>query len=321
MRSVAFDHSSLGWEECPCDWCGDCESESIFDGPDRLEGLPGTFRVVRCKNCGIYRQNPRLKWSSLQNYYKDDYIAYDYTRAADLNRWNRWVKNYGNVKRRKFIERFVPGGHLLEVGCGTGAFLKVMQNSGRWEVVGIEPSTEASDFAREYTQALILNQRLSEAVLEPESFDAAVLWNVIEHLEQPVTDLKYLSTLLKKDGWLFFSVPNLNSLDARLFGHTWAGWDLPRHLYVIPLKTYDQILESIGFKTIEIRCLSTSYASFGHSLSFWSQTWEARYPQLSRWLHRIYYSWVNRILLLAPLAIQDRLNLSSIITICAQKSD
>jgi SAM-dependent methyltransferase len=186
-------------------------------------------------------------------------------------------------------------------------------------VVGIEPSQRAAEYARQHTSATILQGRFSEVELAPESIDAIVLWTVLEHLDRPVQDLRYAHALLKKDGWLFFSIPNFESLEARLFRQYWSGWDLPRHLYVFPRPTLHKILETIGFRVAYERCLSTSYAALGHSINFWSQSWEHKKPRLKRLLMRFYYAWPTRVALLAPLAILDRLNLTSTITYGTQK--
>jgi SAM-dependent methyltransferase len=316
---MTIDINQLEWVEYPCVWCGSNDFNICFSGPDRLERLPGTFQLVQCKQCGLYRQNPRLAWNSLVNYYPDDYVAYVYKGKGDQKSWKGYIDNYGNVKRRKAIERYQPGGRLLEVGCGTGAFLNELIRSGKWDVVGIEPSKKAADHARQTTHIAIHEGRFNEINLDVGSFDAIVLWTVLEHLEQPIQDLRYACDLLKEKGWLFFSLPNVGCLETRIFHKYWAGWDLPRHLFNFPRSTLYPILDSVGFQIIDERCLASSYAGLGQSINFWSQQWEGRYPKLKRSIMHIYHSWLMRIGLLLPLTILDRLNLTSTITVFAQK--
>lgn len=311
--------NQLQWEESACAWCGSIDDELIFEGPDRLHGLSGTFRLVRCKRCGVFRQNPRLKWDSLSKYYPDDYLSYDYNAGGYQNSIRTWIRNRGNRKRRLAIERFQPGGRLLEVGCGTGAFLIELLNSGHWDVVGIEPNEKAASHARRTSGVPIHQGMFSDATLEPESFDAIVLWCVVEHLVQPIQDLRRAHALLKKGGSLFFSVPNYESLEAKIFGRFWSGWDLPRHLHFFPQSILHEILESIGFHNISTRCISTSYQALGHSLNFWSQDWADKYPKLRHSLMQFYRSWIVRLGLFVPLAILERFNLTTNITYFAQK--
>jgi len=312
--------NQLQWEESACAWCGSTDDELIFKGPDRLHGLPGTFRLVRCRQCGIFRQNPRLKWDSLSKYYPQDYVSYDYDAGGCPNSIRAKIKNRGNRKRRLAIEHFQPGGRLLEVGCGTGAFSRELLNSGHWDVVGIEPNGKAATHARRTLGIPVHQGAFADAALEPEFFDAIVLWCVVEHLAQPIQDLRRAHTLLKRGGWLFFSVPNCESLGGKIFGRFWSGWDLPRHLYVFPESILHEILESVGFHNISTRCISTSYDALGHSLDFWSQDWADKYPKLRHYLMQFYRSWIVRSGLFIPLAILERFNLTTNITCFAQKS-
>jgi len=319
MPEYILSSHTLEWEECVCDWCGSNEHDSVFEGPDRLEGLPGTFFLVRCRKCGTYRQNPRLVWDSLERYYPDNYISYSYARKDNNNSWVRFIKDYGNIKRRSTIEKYQPGGYLLEIGCGTGGFLRELSKSGKWILTGVEPNETAVNFARNHTKANIIRGRISDIQLKRESFDAIVLWTVIEHLSHPIRDLEYVRSLIKPNGWIFFSIPNLESLDAKIFRRYWSGWDLPRHLYLFPRAVVRDVMAFLGFHIVKERCISTSYAAIGQSLEFWLQEWENKYPRTKYFIKRTYHSWVTRVGLLLPLAIFDRLNLTSTITIIAQK--
>jgi SAM-dependent methyltransferase len=312
--------NQLQWQDTVCDWCGTSAGELVFEGPDWLEGLPGSFKMVKCKECGLFRQNPRLTWDSLSNYYPENYAAYHYTLETKKNTWRAKYENYGNFKRRRAIEQFQPSGRLLEVGCGTGAFLKELHLSGNWDVVGIEPNQSAALYAQKTLDVPIYHGRFEDADVEPGSFDAVVLWCVLEHLTEPIKDLHRAHSLLKEGGWLFFSMPNYESLDAKLFGKYWSGWDLPRHLYIFPYPVISDVLSKVGFDNLSAKCISTSYQALGHSLDFWSQDWNKKHAQKRRWMLKIYYSWIMRVALLFPLTVIDRLKLGSNITFFAQKS-
>ena len=84
----------------------------------------------------------------------------------------------------KMIADEAPGRRLLEVGCGAGFFLKAAARAG-WHVEGIELSTEASRFAVERLELPIRRERAEDAPIEPASFDAAAMFDVIEHLFDP----------------------------------------------------------------------------------------------------------------------------------------
>jgi SAM-dependent methyltransferase len=309
----------LIWETSSCDSCGQSEIELVFEGPDRLESLQGLFKVVRCENCGLLRQNPRLKWESLSKYYPKDYLSHPKLVRDQTSPWKRLDKRYGPWKRLRAIERFQKGGRLLEVGCGTGSFLEEALRSGKWQVVGIEPSPHAARYAQEKLRVPIYKNLFEEVLLAENSFDVVVMWNVLEHLPQPVKAIQLTFKLLKRNGWFIFSIPNLESLDAWLFKKYWGGWDLPRHLYFFPKNYLKTTLTETGFRWVDSRCLSTSYAMFGHSLEFWSQNFEDKMPWLRSAILTFYYSLPGRLGFAAPLWLLDRLRLGTLLTIITQK--
>lgn len=312
--------TGLEWEECACDWCGSTTSELLFCGPDRLHGLPGTFQMMRCSNCGLIRQNPRLRWASLKNYYTDDYSAYAKLARDETSFLRRWNRRYGSKKRLRAIHKYVKTGKLLDVGFGSGLFLEAALESKAWTVTGIEPTKHAFDYVKKSLPVEVIHGQFTEAVLEPNTFDLVTLWNVLEHVPDPIDSIKKSNSILVNGGWLVLTIPNPNSMIQRLFGQYWVGWDLPRHLYIFPLDTLKEILNENGFDLVATDCLSTSYAMLGHSIEFWSQSWAGTHPRLRRVALRLYYSLLLRLLLLLPLWILDKLRQSTTITIFARKT-
>ena len=310
---------SLEWVELPCDWCGSQSYEAVFSGPDRLEHLPGQFQIVRCGDCGLLRQHPHLTWSSLKHYYLETYVSHGLMSRDQPNKWRRLDKRYGPWKRLRAIESFQRGGSLLEVGCGTGTFLEEAVRSGGWLVTGVEPTPHAAEYVRDRLNIPVHQEVFSKVELPEASFDVIVMWNVLEHLENPIEDMRYAQRLLRPGGWFVFTVPNLEGWGQRLFGNCWIGWDLPRHLYFFSRSLLLQILPKLGFRWAGARCLSTSYHFLGNTLDFWSQSWHERHPTVRRALMAIYGSLSVRALATLPLGILDRLAQNTIITVFAQK--
>ena len=311
--------AELEWEKVPCDWCGSTDDEFIFDGSDRLLHLPGQFRMVRCRKCGLIRQNPRLVWNSLKDYYPDDFISYVPLIREERSRFRRLDRRYGIWKQGHAVERYQNGGRLLDVGSGTGIFLEELLRSGRWQVVGIEPTERAAEYARTALHVEILEGRFSEVTLPDNSFDVITMWHVLEHLDHPIADLRHAHKLLKENGLLTIEIPNVDGLEAKLFGQYWIGWELPRHLFQFPQSTLRTILTSLGFEWIATRRISMTHALLGNSIEFWMQSWNPRYHKIARWLLQLYRSFPARIVLGLPLWIYNRFNLSTVITIFARK--
>lgn len=244
-----------------CDNCGSNQDRFLFSGPDRLCGLPGVFTLVQCRECGWIRQNPRLSDEVLEKYYPENYVAF--VRAVEDERggWNRWDRRYGLIKRCKSVERFVAPGRILEVGCGTGVFLNEMRRRG-WSVIGIEPNAYASDYARRRFGLDIFQGTLEQFNPAEESFDVIYLSNVLEHLSTPARDLRRMQRALKQKGLLVLSIPNLESLDRRLFGESWIGWELPRHLYLFPHTALVSFFARLGMQIVARDCPAGSHYAF-----------------------------------------------------------
>jgi 2-polyprenyl-3-methyl-5-hydroxy-6-metoxy-1,4-benzoquinol methylase len=106
-----------------------------------------------------------------------------------------------------------------------------MMQARDWQVSGIEPNLEAAARASQRLgpQAVWRNH-LEEAQYPANTFDLSTLWDVLDHVQDPLEALRKMKIWLRSEGLLVVGVPNPGSWDARLFGHAWLGWDAPRHL-------------------------------------------------------------------------------------------
>ena len=156
-------------------------------------------------------------------------------------------------------------GHLLDVGCGSGAFLQTMRELG-WHVHGVEPDAAAARVAREHYGLDISCGTLEEAALAAEQFDAITMRHVIEHLPDPVTTLRECRRLLKPSGRLIVTTPNVESLGRRVFGTSWRGLEVPRHLQLFSVGTLAECAHRAGLHVRAVRTSANS-ARWMHAAS------------------------------------------------------
>src|SRR5690606_34245369 len=115
-------------------------------------------------------------------------------------------------------------GSLLDVGTGTGFFLKAMK-SREWEVTGTEKSPQARIFAKEKLNLDLLDHQ-GLFGLADQRFDVITLWHVLEHIHRLNENMEAYFRLLKPNGKLIIAVPNRNAFDARVYRKFWAAWDV-----------------------------------------------------------------------------------------------
>ena len=259
-------------ETVPCNLCGSNFTEDKMFVSDWLLGRPQVVaRLVQCQACGLVYQNPRPTPIEMPAHYPPEYEPYtDIMALRQLPPLLRYALEYGLRKRVKFVTKYKPhGGCLLDIGCASGTFLNSMQAVKGWEVKGIEPNAQVADYARHKYGLDVSIGTLEEVSFPPTYFDCVTMWDVLEHIHDPLSTLLEVRRILKWDGILLVRVPNLASWDASLFRQTWAGLDAPRHLYVFTPDTLTAMLGQAGFKVIDLNCNIGGYVTFVLSLRFW----------------------------------------------------
>lgn len=246
----------------------------VLEGRDRLRGLPGRFRVVRCRSCGLLRTNPRPPASAMSTFYPDDYGPYVGTRIGEKVPDTRpgWRRSLSSA----VTSLMDPGGlrlpskrpgRLLEIGCASGSYLDRMAKAG-WDVEGIEFSEEAAASAR--AAGYRVRSGPVETITEPTgAFDLVAAWMVLEHLHDPVVALRRLRDWTAPEGWLVASVPNAGCWELRAFSDAWYSLHLPNHLWHPTVATLSRVLECGGWKLERVffhRDLRDLLGSLGYAL-------------------------------------------------------
>jgi 2-polyprenyl-3-methyl-5-hydroxy-6-metoxy-1,4-benzoquinol methylase len=197
-----------------------------------------SFELHECARCHFVFTNPQPSREALPKYYESkDYISHTNARWGVMNGLYRMVRRLMMRQKREIIEKATgkTTGTLLDYGAGTGHFAAYMKRKG-WEVTGLEPSEHARAEALR-AHKLELLPTTSLAKLPQKSFDVLTMWHVLEHIQNVHDELHALRRLLRKDGWAFIAVPNIQSLDAKHYGKHWAAYDVPRHLYHFSMET------------------------------------------------------------------------------------
>jgi SAM-dependent methyltransferase len=189
--------------------------------------------LFACVECGALQQPSLPSGDDLHALYRemrdDAYLIEEAGRRATARRL------------LDLIARHVPAGRLLDVGCGHGLLLDEARRRG-FEASGIELSRAAAAYARG-----VLGLDVAEVPLEDVSgrYDAIVLADFIEHLDDPAGALRDCAELLADGGVLCVVTPDPASVTARLAGSRWWGL-VPAHTCLLPRRTLRELVAATG---------------------------------------------------------------------------
>lgn len=149
--------------------------------------------------------------------------------------------------------------HLLDVGCGTGVFLDMVRKRG-WRGRGIEVSTTAVRYARDVFGLDVIEGSIESWPGDGETYDVVTMFDVLEHLRDPVEAVRKIRNRLRDGGILVLEVPNQEGLLDRAAGVAYRlGWRKPvsalynlHHLFYFSVRSLSRLLRDAGFGILEI---------------------------------------------------------------------
>lgn len=279
------------------------------------------WRFVRCGDCGHAWLGPRPATSELPTIYPPTYYAYRYAETIHplARRGKEWLDG------RK-IDRLLRGlgrtpRSYLDVGCGDGRFLRVLEKKGvpRDQIIGLELDPTPLEPLRQAGYR-VLDKRVEDCdAIAPRSIDLATMFHVIEHVADPAETVKRIASWLAPGGVLAIETPNIDSLDARLFAKSyWGGYHIPRHWNLFTPESLQRLLEAAGLEILGSR-FQTGHSFWMFSIHHWLK-YGRRRPRLAGWFN----PYTSLIPLMAFTAL-DMLRIAaglrtSAILMCARRS-
>ncbi len=207
--------------------------------------------LFQCAGCDFMFLNPQPSDEFLNSVYTSNYFLMG---DDDLSNCRR--SDMKRATARLYVEQLIryygkKEGSLLEIGCGNGDFLQVAKQAG-FAVRGIEVSESATSIANAKLGGESVSCGNIEDMALPEGFfDVCALFDVLEHVRNPIRFLKQIHKLLAPDGVLFLVTPSLNSWSARLMKSNWMEFK-PEHLHYFNRETVQNALCGSGFHEIYI---------------------------------------------------------------------
>ncbi len=199
-------------------------------------------RIVQCTRCGYVYASPR--WS-------DEELLAAYTAVEDETYVHeRAGRELTFRKHLQALEKVVGpanGRSLLDIGAYIGVFVQVAAQRG-WDAWGVEPSDWAAAEAQRHGLNVIAGTQYAPE-LAGRQFDVITMWDVIEHVTDPKSEIRHARELLRPGGVLVLHTMDIDSLLARLMGTRWP-WLMDMHLHYFSQKTMRAMLEDVGFRVL-----------------------------------------------------------------------
>ena len=248
---VVSDHTERSWraEHISCPVCREDKYRELFKlVKSRCKPKRPADSFVKCTNCGFIYISPRILFPV------DPIKILELSKSElDIAMDNR-VSDYELLEDLERIRKFKPEGNLLEIGCATGAFLNLANDSG-YQTTGIEPTSERVAYARKrYGLNVIcgaVGDENQDINLKTESFDVVVMIAVIEHVLNVRETVQFVHKCLCPGGILYLTTPDVNSVRARVFGQHWSMYHICGHHHFFCEQTLRHLLKDQGFHFLE----------------------------------------------------------------------
>lgn len=238
-----------------CNLCGGSATKLIC--------VDESFRICRCMNCSLIFVNPQPQFNSGEDvhFHASSEVAADPDFRADKKAvYQDGLTELSRLRADK--------GRVLDIGCGFGLFLREAQDFG-WEPFGVDVSAVSVGYARsELRLANVIRGELLALGLPGAHFRASTLWNLLEHVPDPLAMMREVRRVLTADGIALIRVPNMlvhNLLwlgrpllrpALRLVGRRpppyLGGISPPHHLYGFTPDTMKVLLRRAGFERVDI---------------------------------------------------------------------
>jgi SAM-dependent methyltransferase len=249
-----------------CKICGSNSISHKYQLRDFRLDKESLYSYSWCAQCGVIFQNPQISQKEMLNHYNQESV---YDLPIPRKGIKRILFTHGLHKRAKIIKRFKNSGRLLDIGCGSGAFINFMAKKMNFEVMGTEINETDINYIKKHYSLNVFFGDIGEVGLPEKNYDVITLWDVLEHIHDPKQMIINLKPLLKPDGLLVLRVPNLNSLDSKIFKKFWAGLDAPRHYYIFSEESILKLLRDCDFQIKSINQNIGGYLNFITSVKFW----------------------------------------------------
>jgi SAM-dependent methyltransferase len=225
-----------------------------------------TYTLARCLRCSLLYVNPIPSAAFLRAHYEDpSYFCGDDDQGYhDYASMHKALAPHFRRRLQALHMHFPTRGRLLDYGCADGYFLELARAAG-WHIDGVELARPMAEKAEAVLKQTIYSDLAASG---EKDLDVITLWEVIEHLPEPMSALRQIFEHLRPGGAIMLSTPNTGHWQARREPAAWTAYRPPSHLLYFNQTTLTDTLARAGFVQVQIHRT-------------------APLPPLPRWLRRL----------------------------------
>jgi len=210
MSPSLFEHCPLG-----------CDTSLVTTDIELPEG-----NLRQCPACG------QLLSTCTQAWYDESMQEFDVPEGT-LPQGSSWKRHEQRISRmleqaRAQLSTDPDSIMFLDVGCSSGSVLSVARACG-FNTHGVEPAPKAAETAAQIDGVEVFNGFLHDAQYPDNHFDIITLFEVIEHLTDPISLIKEIGRILKPGGLLLIGTGNGGSWTVQALGNKWEYFDIKKH--------------------------------------------------------------------------------------------
>lgn len=209
------------------------------------------YNLLKCRECGMVWDPYPME--NLLSQYDKTYFKNEDPKGGYANYFEGMSINKRTFSERlKKIEREVGKGKLLDVGCALGDCLLGAKRLGWEDAIGVEVSDYAFKFAKK-RDLKVIKGTLREIEFKKNSFDLVLYQDVIEHISDPIKEMKRVNEMLKLGGYVFLVTPDIGGIQAKLLGSHWYHYKPNEHVSYFSEKSIKELLKETGFENIKVK--------------------------------------------------------------------
>jgi len=234
------------WREVPCVVCRETE---------RLEPALEKWGIAmkRCCECGHLFTSPRMPDEAVPELYGSFYWEQYQVAIGSPSIQERLQFDYANGlgKLQRDILPFRQSGRLLDVGASSGGLVKQALDRG-FDAYGLEPAADICQMARDAHGVTMYCGSLAEQSFPEASFDILALHDVLEHMFEPVEEIREMRRVLVPGGLLVIETPTTSSLNFPDRGVDWSTISPLEHVHLFNERNAERILVENGFRIVDL---------------------------------------------------------------------